>query len=102
LSSSGPCWRKDRPAQKELGQPVPRPQLVGLGIVACPDQVAQRLARLIGDPDRRQITTPQQAGELGRVPAVGLHPVARLGPDERGGATTMRSTPSAVSGRWIV
>jgi hypothetical protein len=64
-------------------QPVARPQLAGLGVVAGADEIAQRLARLVGDPDRGEIAGAQQPGELGRVPAVGLHPVAGPGRDER-------------------
>ena len=75
--------RVDRPAQQELGQPVACPQLVGLGIVAGADEIAQRLTRLVGDPDRCEVAAAQQSGELGRVAPVGLDPVAGLGRDER-------------------
>jgi hypothetical protein len=75
--------RVDRPAQQELRQPVARPQLVGLGVVPGAHEVTQRLARLVGDPDRCEVAAAQQPGELRRVTAVGLHPVARLGGDER-------------------
>ena len=60
-----------------------RPQLVGLGVVAGTDEIAQRLTRLVGDPDRCEVAAAQQPGELGRVAAVGLDPVAGLGRDER-------------------
>ncbi len=77
--------RVDRPAQQELGEPVACPQLVGLGIVAGTDEIAQRLTRLVGDPDRCEVAAAQQSGELGRVAPVGLDPVAGLGRDERRG-----------------
>jgi hypothetical protein len=51
---------------------------------AGPDEVAHRLVALVGHPHGRELAGAQQAGQGGRVPAVGLDPVARLPRDERG------------------
>ena len=40
---------------------------------------------LIGHPDRRQLARPMELGQHEGIAAVGLHPVARLHRDERGG-----------------
>lgn len=65
-----------------------------------PHQIADRLVRFIGDPDRGQFTGPVQLGEVDRVPSVGLDPLTRLSRD-RDGATTTQSYPAALSCRWI-
>jgi hypothetical protein len=46
-------------------------------------EIADRLMRLIRDPDRSQFTSPMQLGEINRIPPVGLDPVARLSRDQR-------------------
>ena len=51
---------------------------------ARPDQVAHRLVRRVGHPDRGQLAGPMQAGQRDGVAPVGLHPVAGLARDERG------------------
>src|ERR671938_463528 len=53
------------------------------GIGARPHQVPQGLLLLVGDPDRRQIPTTQQAGELERIAAIGLDLIPRSHRDQR-------------------
>ncbi len=79
-----PDRRHDGAAQQELAQPVLGAQQVHLGIVACPDQVAQGLVGLVGDPDRREVAAAQQPCQLGRIALVGLDPVTGFDGDERG------------------
>ena len=40
--------------------------------------------RLVGNPHRRQLAGAQQTGQSLRIPAVGLHPLARPARDQRG------------------
>jgi hypothetical protein len=50
-----------------------------------PDQIAHRLMSLVGHPDRRQLARPMEFGQRDGIAAVGLHPIACLHRDERGG-----------------
>src|SRR6266849_7824981 len=59
------------------------PQLVRFGVGSGAYQTAQRLVRLVGVPDWRQIATAQQSGQLQRVTPIGLDLIARLLRDQR-------------------
>src|SRR6266851_1425116 len=59
------------------------PQLVRFGVGSGAYQTAQRLVRLVWDPDWRQIATAQQSGQLQRVTPIGLDLIARLLRDQR-------------------
>lgn len=61
------------------------PEEILLRVGASADEIAQGLARLVGHPDCGEVAAAEQPGELGRVTAVGLDPIAGLGRDERGG-----------------
>jgi hypothetical protein len=39
--------------------------------------------RLIGNPDRRQFTSPMQLGEVDRIPPIGLDPLTGPSWDQR-------------------
>jgi hypothetical protein len=63
-----------------------------------PHQIADRLMRLIGNPNRRQFTSSMQFGEVDRISPIGLDPLT--GPAGiSDGATTMQSCSDAVSCR---
>ena len=51
----------------------------------CPDQIAHRLVGGIRHPDCRQFARPMEFRQHESIAAVGLHPVACLHRDERGG-----------------
>lgn len=55
---------------------MPSAQLVSLGVGPSPDQVAQSLMSLVGDPDGREVAAAQKASEKEGVAAVVLDPVA--------------------------
>jgi hypothetical protein len=57
------------------------PQVFDRGL-ARSYQVAHGLVPLVGHPDRGQLASPQQAGQLHGVAPVGLHLVARLARDQ--------------------
>ena len=42
-----------------------------------PNQIAHRLVRLIGDPNRRQLAGAMQLGQHQRIAAIRLDPVAK-------------------------
>ncbi len=48
-----------------------------------PYQIAHRLVRAIGDPERRQLAGPMQFCQHRRIAAIRLHPVARFDRDQR-------------------
>src|SRR3989441_609817 len=79
-----PLGGPDPLAQEQLGEAVAGAELVVLGHLPGPHEVAQGFMGGVGDPDRREIARPVAARELGGVPPVGLHPIARLRRDERG------------------
>ncbi len=62
---------------------MPRPQLILLGRLPCPHQIAQRLRTLVRNPHRRQIARPMAARQLLRIPPIRLHPVAGLDRNQR-------------------
>jgi len=73
-------------------------QPLGAGVVTNPDQVAQRLVRLIRDPHGGEISAAEKSGQLDRITLVRLDPIARPA-GIREGATTLFSTPRLVSWR---
>jgi hypothetical protein len=48
-----------------------------------PHQIAHRLVRRVGHPDRGQLPRPVQLGERGGIAAIGLDPIARPARDQR-------------------
>ena len=77
-----PCLHSGRRtvtrAQQKLAQPMTSSQLILLGRLARPHQVAQRLRTLIRNPDRRQIAGSIASRQLLGITPIGLHPVAGL------------------------
>ena len=65
-------------AQQELGQPMPRPELILLGCFPLADKITHRLGSLIGNPNRSQISVPVTACQLQGVPTICLHAISRL------------------------
>src|ERR1700722_5567919 len=66
-----------------LAQQEPQQLLAGLAQWAHrrqtrPNQVANSLMRLIGNPYRGQLTGPVQLGQIDRIAPISLNPVARL------------------------
>jgi hypothetical protein len=57
---------------------VPRPQLILLGRLARPHQIAQRFGAFVWNPHRRQIPGPVTARQSLGIAAVRFHSVARL------------------------
>jgi hypothetical protein len=85
-------------AQQEAGQLLTRLTQHPYCRLTCPHQIADRLMCLVGNPNRRQFTSPMQFGEIDRIPPVRLDP----SPGLRGisdGATTMQSCSDRVSCR---
>jgi hypothetical protein len=65
-----------QPADHQEGvEPMPIARQIGMGVGASSDQVAQGFVILIGHPDGIEVAAAQQAGELERIAAVGLHPL---------------------------
>src|SRR5919109_5690723 len=56
--------RLDAVPKQELGQPMASTEEVDLGVIACPDQVAQGFVLRVGNPDRSQVSVAQQAGQV--------------------------------------
>jgi len=73
------------PAQEELGEPVPPSQQVLPGILAGPEEIAQRFLRGGGDEDCGQFSKAVEPGEFFGVLAVGLDAVPGFSGDECGG-----------------
>jgi len=65
-------------AEQELLQPMADPQLVTLGCLPRPHEIAQGLVGGGRNPHRSEIATPEAARELFGVASVGLDPIARL------------------------
>src|SRR6266851_9526135 len=78
-----PARRPTALTQQQLAQSMFGPQLVSLGIGSGTHQAAQRLVRFVRHPDRCEITTAQQPGELQRVTPIGLDLITRLFGDQR-------------------
>ena len=71
-------------AQQEAGKLL-------AGLTKCPHcgqtrphQIADRLMCLVGNPHRRQFTSPMQLGEVDRISPIGLDPLARSAGNQRG------------------
>ena len=62
---------------------MPRSQLILLGRLARPHQIAQRLGACVRNPHRRQIAGSMTARQPLRIPPVRLHPVAGLHRNQR-------------------
>ena len=71
-------------AQEELGEPVPPAQQVLPGILAGPQEIAQRFLRGGGDEDGGQFSQAVTPGEFLGVLAVGLDAVPGFSGDEGG------------------
>ena len=82
--------------QQKLAQPLSRPLLILLGILARPHQIPQRFMRGIGNPHRRQIAGAITARQLLGIAAIGLDPIARLDRHQRG-SDHFTATPSCVN-----
>ncbi len=54
---------------------MPSAHQIRAHIITSPDHVAGRLLRHAGNPDRHDLTQPQQTGQMQRIPGIGLHPV---------------------------
>ena len=70
-------WTPAR-TQQELGQPMPRAQLILLGRLPLPDKIAQCFGIFIRNPHRSQITGAVTARQLQRIPPVGLDAISGL------------------------
>ncbi len=57
-----PRRRGDALAKQELAEVVLGPEPLGTGVVASPDQVAQRLVGLIRDPHWGEVSAAEQPG----------------------------------------
>ena len=51
--------------------------------IASPHEIPHRLVTLIGHPDRRQLTGPEQLHEIDGVAPIGFDPITWLGWDQR-------------------
>ena len=65
-------------AEKELGQPMPRTQLILLGCLPLPHKIAQCLGVFIRNPHCRQISGTMTACQLQSIPPIRLHAVSGL------------------------
>ena len=83
-------------AEEELPQPMPRAELIALRGFARPHQIPQGFMRGVRHPHRGQVVRPIAPHQFQRVPAIGLHPVARFHRSKLG-ATTSHPTPSGAS-----
>jgi hypothetical protein len=72
-------------AKQKPGELLSCPPQCPHRIEACPRQVAYRLMSRIGNPHRRQLARPVQPRQAGRIPPIGLDPVARPLRDQGGG-----------------
>jgi hypothetical protein len=61
--------------QKHFRQPVADPHQIGAGIFAGPHQIAYRLNLTIGHRYRRDLTQPQQPGQMRGIAGIGFHPI---------------------------
>ena len=83
----GPGWLPvmaavaQQKARKLLTRPAPGMHRVETGA----HQVAHGFASGVRDPYRRQLARPVQTCQAGRIPSIGLHPVAGSPWDQRGG-----------------
>jgi hypothetical protein len=71
-------------AQQEAGKLLAGLTKCPHGGQTRPHQVADRLVCLVGNPHRRQFTSPMQLGEVDRISPIGLDPLARPTRDQRG------------------
>ena len=58
-------------------------QDVGLGVVACTDQIAQSLVLITGNPDRGEVARPRQPGKGDGIAPFSFDSVARPFPNQR-------------------
>jgi hypothetical protein len=72
-------------AQEELAHPVAPPDAIAMGVLSGPAEVPDRLVRLRGRVDLGEKPRAQQLGELARITAIRLDPLARLARDKRRG-----------------
>ena len=69
--------------QQKRGDVLPLDSVVLGRCIASPHKVPHRLVTLIRNPDRGQLTSPQQLHEIDGVAPIGLDPITRLGRDQR-------------------
>jgi hypothetical protein len=50
--------------QKKFSKPISMAELISLGSVACSNEIPQSLLLSIGDPNRREVSAPEQTRKL--------------------------------------
>jgi hypothetical protein len=78
---------------------MPGPHQVPATVLTGTDQVPGRLLRHGRDRDRGDLVQAQQAGQVHRVPGVGLDPVPSRALQNLEGAATSHRIPAAVNAR---
>ncbi len=72
-------------AGEELQEPVPPAEEILLQVFSAAEEIPDGLLGLVGHPDGGELPGPEEADELGGVPAVGLDPLPGLAGGERRG-----------------
>ena len=89
--------------EQEAGQLLAGVTKAAHGSQTSPDQIPHRLMRAVRNPHWREFACAMEPGQLYRVPAIRLDPIARatgrLGIND--GATTTQLCPAPAAWRWM-